>query len=82
MELSTEQKTEILLPKWHTELSIFNKVKPQIIIEGNILDKFIASIMLISRDISMPTTRILATATLFSLITLKASTMKYVLMRR
>lgn len=41
MELSTEQKTEILLPKWHTELSIFNKVKPQIIIEGNILDKFI-----------------------------------------
>lgn len=29
------------LPKWHTELAIFNRIKPQIIIEGNIMDKYI-----------------------------------------
>ena len=29
------------LPKWHQELTIFNRIKPQIIIEGNIMDKYV-----------------------------------------
>lgn len=28
------------VPKWHRELDIFNKIKPMIILEGNVLDKF------------------------------------------
>lgn len=28
------------IPKWHRELDIFNKIKPMIILEGNVLDKF------------------------------------------
>ena len=29
------------LPRWHNELSIFNRIKPQIIIEGNIMDRYV-----------------------------------------
>ena len=28
------------LPKWHRELDIFNKIKPIIILEGNVLDSY------------------------------------------
>lgn len=28
-------------PKWHRELGIFNRIKPLIILEGNILDKYV-----------------------------------------
>lgn len=28
------------IPKWHRELDIFNKIKPMIILEGNVLDKY------------------------------------------
>ena len=28
------------IPKWHRELEIFDKIKPIIILEGNILDKY------------------------------------------
>lgn len=28
------------IPKWHRELEIFDKIKPMIILEGNVLDKF------------------------------------------
>ena len=28
------------LPKWHRELDIFNKIKPVIILEGNVLDSY------------------------------------------
>lgn len=35
----TEQNP--FLPKWHKELAIFNKIKPLIILEGNILDKYV-----------------------------------------
>lgn len=31
---------EEYIPKWHKELSIFNKIKPILILEGNILDKY------------------------------------------
>ena len=30
-----------LLPKWHRELDIFRKIKPILILEGNILDKYV-----------------------------------------
>ena len=29
------------LPKWHKELDIFRKIKPILILEGNILDKYV-----------------------------------------
>ena len=28
------------IPKWHKELEIFSKVKPLIILEGNVLDSY------------------------------------------
>ena len=28
------------IPKWHRELLIFNKIKPILILEGNVLDKY------------------------------------------
>ena len=28
------------IPKWHKELEIFSKIKPLIIVEGNILDVY------------------------------------------
>ena len=28
------------LPKWHRELSIFSKIKPVIVLEGNVLDSY------------------------------------------
>ena len=31
----------IVCPKWHRELGIFNRIKPLIILEGNILDKYV-----------------------------------------
>lgn len=31
---------EEFIPKWHRELDIFNKIKPIIILEGNILDRY------------------------------------------
>lgn len=31
---------EEYIPKWHRELDIFNKIKPVIILEGNILDRY------------------------------------------
>ena len=29
------------IPKWHSELSIFNKIKPLILLEGNVMDKYV-----------------------------------------
>ena len=36
-----ENQSEYFTPKWHKELLIFNKIKPFIILEGNILDQYI-----------------------------------------
>ena len=38
MDSSVQQ---LACPKWHRELGIFNRIKPLIILEGNILDKYV-----------------------------------------
>lgn len=38
---NTNSNNTSFIPKWHKELGIFNKIKPLIILEGNILDKYV-----------------------------------------
>src|SRR5574344_1323948 len=37
----TDNKIKASTPKWHRELDVFKKIKPLILMEGNILDKYI-----------------------------------------
>lgn len=39
--MTDRAENEYFMPKWHKELEIFSKIKPFIIIEGNILDQYI-----------------------------------------
>lgn len=41
MDNTNNSQSSGFIPKWHKELTIFNKIKPFIILEGNVLDKYI-----------------------------------------
>lgn len=41
MSSNNKESSTSFKPKWHRELEIFNKIKPLIILEGDIMDKYI-----------------------------------------